>query len=87
MSGMPILPTDTLVHVVTGLRYVRSRMDQSTFFEVFDMNTNEIGGPATKYEEHQWKIFKEDLASWLMRSDNDRLRKLTAWINEVAGEA
>lgn len=84
MSGMPTLPTDTLVHVVTGLRYVRSRMNQRTFFEVFDMNTDEDGGPATKYEEAQWKMFKDDLACWLMFVDRDRLRKLTAWINKEA---
>lgn len=86
MSGMPILTTDRLAHVVTGLRYVRSRMSRSDFFEAFDMKHVD-GSPLTEYEARQWELFRDDLASWLMRCDRDRLRKLTAWINEVAGEA
>ena len=83
MSKMPILTTDRLAHVLTGLRYVRSRMSRSEFFEVFDMNHVD-GSPLTEYESRQWDMFRDDLAGWLMRCDDDRLRKLTAWINKEA---
>ena len=83
MSGMSILTTDRLAHVLTGLRYVRSRMSRSEFFVVFDMNHVD-GEPMTEYEQRQWELFRDDLAGWLMRSDTDRLRKLTAWINKEA---
>ena len=78
-----MIATDTLVQAVEALRYVRSRMSRSEFFEVFDMNHVD-GSPLTEYESRQWDMFRDDLAGWLMRCDDDRLRKLTAWINKEA---
>ena len=75
------LTTNTLVQTIKGLRYVRSRMSRSDFFMVFDMNHID-GKPMTEYEERQWELFRDDLAGWLMRSDDERIEKLTAWINK-----
>lgn len=78
-----MIATDTLVQTIEALRYVRSRMSRSEFFEAFDMKHVD-GEPLTEYEGRQWTLFQGDLAHWLMRSDADRIEKLTAWINQEA---
>ena len=80
-----MITTDTLVQTIEALRYVRSRMNRSEFFVVFDMKHVD-GSPLTEYEARQWDMFRDDLAGWLMRSDDERIEKLTAWINKEASE-
>ena len=74
-----MITTETLVQAVEGLRYVRSRMSRSEFFEVFELKHVD-GEPLTEYEGRQWTLFQSDLAHWLMRADRQRIAKLTTWI-------